>query len=203
VTDDPAGDDRIEWWNERYREREPVPWDTGRPQPAILDRAAAGDVRGRVIDVGCGAGTEALALADRGHEVVGVDFAAAAVERARARAAETGAGATFRVADALALAEAEVGSFETAVDCGLLHALGPADRRTYTGSLASVVDPGGRAVVLAFGAEAPEDWGPTPLSTADLRRAFGDGWTVRRSADVPYETRGGAVPGLLGVVERE
>ena len=31
-----------------------APWDTGRPQPAIVKLAEAGLVRGSVLDVGCG-----------------------------------------------------------------------------------------------------------------------------------------------------
>jgi ubiquinone/menaquinone biosynthesis C-methylase UbiE len=43
----------------------------------------------RLLDLGCGTGTHALALAERGHAVVGVDFApgmlASAAEKARRR----------------------------------------------------------------------------------------------------------------------
>ena len=42
-------------------------------------------VRGRVLDVGCGAGRAALHLQDRGHEVVGIDVAPLAVEVCRRR----------------------------------------------------------------------------------------------------------------------
>lgn len=42
-----------------------------------LTMAACGDVRGkRILDVGCGSGRYAVALAEKGAEVVGVDFAA-------------------------------------------------------------------------------------------------------------------------------
>jgi SAM-dependent methyltransferase len=50
-----------------------------------LDRRAMRFVRGRVLDVGCGAGRVCLHLQDRGHEVVGIDVSAGAVEVCRRR----------------------------------------------------------------------------------------------------------------------
>ena len=42
-------------------------------------------VRGRVLDLGCGAGRLGLHLQSRGHEVVGIDVSPLAVEIARQR----------------------------------------------------------------------------------------------------------------------
>ena len=68
----------------------PPPWEIGRPQPAFVALEEAGEIVGDVLDVGCGTGENALYLANRGHEVWGVDGVPAAIERARQKAAERG-----------------------------------------------------------------------------------------------------------------
>jgi SAM-dependent methyltransferase len=54
----------------------------------------------RVLEVGCGFGSTALALASLGVTVHGVDIAAPMIQRAEARASAAGAAITFAVGDA-------------------------------------------------------------------------------------------------------
>jgi 2-polyprenyl-6-hydroxyphenyl methylase / 3-demethylubiquinone-9 3-methyltransferase len=56
--------------------------------------------RGRLLDVGCGAGLAAEALALRGFDVEGIDAAGEAIEAARAHAAGQGLRLTYRQATA-------------------------------------------------------------------------------------------------------
>lgn len=49
------------------------------------DRSGLEEVRGRVLDVGCGAGRHCLHLQERGHEVVGVDHSSWAIGVCRKR----------------------------------------------------------------------------------------------------------------------
>lgn len=51
------------------------------------ERRASRRIRGRVLDVGCGAGRIAVHLEPRGHEVVSIDVSPGALEVARARGA--------------------------------------------------------------------------------------------------------------------
>ena len=55
-------------------------------------RKAMEFVRGRVLDVGCGAGRHALHLQDRGHDVVGIDNSPKALEVCRLRGLEDARG---------------------------------------------------------------------------------------------------------------
>src|SRR5690348_630459 len=52
----------------------------------------------RVLDLGCGAGLAAEALAELGHEVLGIDAAQDAIAAARAHAEGRGLGLTYREA---------------------------------------------------------------------------------------------------------
>ncbi|MFQ5524533.1 MAG: class I SAM-dependent methyltransferase, partial [Acidimicrobiia bacterium] len=78
-----------------------TPWDIGRAQSAFVARADAGEIKGRVLDVGCGTGDNAILMAIRGHEAAGVDSSPTAIERARRKAEAAGAEVRFLVGDVL------------------------------------------------------------------------------------------------------
>jgi SAM-dependent methyltransferase len=73
---------RPEFWEKRFRE-EFTPWDAG-GVPAALEAFLKTEPLGqRVLIPGCGSGYEVRAFAEAGHDVVAIDFAPAAAERAR------------------------------------------------------------------------------------------------------------------------
>jgi SAM-dependent methyltransferase len=73
---------RPEFWEKRFRE-DFTPWDAG-GVPAALRTFLKTEPRGqRVLIPGCGSGYEVRAFAEAGFEVFAIDFAPAAVERAR------------------------------------------------------------------------------------------------------------------------
>ena len=178
-------DDRERTFESMYRGR--PPWEIGRPQPAFVALADAGEIQGTVLDVGCGTGENALLFAARGHDVLGVDTARAAVERARAKARERGLDVEFRVHDAYDLASLDR-RFDTVVDSGLFHVLVHDDPRRYAASLRAAIRRGGRLFVLGFD-DREEGQGPA-MSRADVREAFTDGWQVESIDESVYETVG-------------
>src|ERR1044071_7415465 len=74
-------------WNDSYASGEPLPWDTGTPDPMLVEMIESRAIPpGRALEVGCGTGTNAIYLAQHGFEVIGIDVAPLAVEQARAKA---------------------------------------------------------------------------------------------------------------------
>ncbi len=57
-----------------------APWDIGRPQKEFVDVEA--QMKGSILDAGCGTGENALYFAQRGHAVTGIDFLEEPIERA-------------------------------------------------------------------------------------------------------------------------
>jgi SAM-dependent methyltransferase len=164
-----------------------APWDTGRPQPAIIKLAEAGQIRGCVLDVGCGTGENLLYLAARGHEAWGLDFVPAVIERAKAKAAERRVGAHFLVANALELNELER-QFDTVIDCGLFHTFADAERPVFVRGLAEVLRSGGLLHILCFSDEQPGTEGPRRVSQREIRDAFQDGWRVQQIEPTRFES---------------
>jgi len=153
------------------------PWDIGRPQPAIVRLAELGLIEGDVIDVGCGTGENALYLADRGLEVVGVDAAPTAIARAQEKARLRSRGAAFLVADALEL-QTLGRTFDIAIDCGLFHTFSDADRTRFERSLHRILRASARYVLLCFSEYQPGDFGPRRVTQAEIRATFETGWRV-------------------------
>jgi SAM-dependent methyltransferase len=95
------------WFFRFMYDRESAAWERGRDGPAnreLVERTAdeLSNVvapPGPVADLGCGPGAHALALAQRGYDVVGVDGSPRMVEVARSRAARDQVDATFEVHD--------------------------------------------------------------------------------------------------------
>jgi SAM-dependent methyltransferase len=122
----------------------------------------------RVLVVGCGAGREALALAGRGHRVVGLDPVAPLVEEARRLATTLGVQARF-IAAAADAPGAPPGPFDAVVCARAVYAHTPTRRRRVAllGALARRLAPGG---VLVLDAGWTPTRGPRLALVDGLRR---------------------------------
>lgn len=125
--------------------REAMPPEATAADVAMLERALVLDRAKRVLDVPCGEGRHALALAERGHEVVGVDISEPAIQRLR----QSSGGVDARVGDMRSLPD--LGPFDGAYCLGNSFGYfdGAGQRAFLTGVRRSLV-PGGRFVLEAF-----------------------------------------------------
>lgn len=150
-----AGPDRA-FWQERF-EAGQTPWDRGAVNPQLsawLDDGVLAPCR--ILVPGCGSGHEVLELARRGFEVVGLDFAPAAVQRVRdglAGLGEVAGRASVVCADALQW-QPEA-PFDAIYEQTCLCSIYPDHWVRYAGQLHGWLKPGGRLFALFVQALRP------------------------------------------------
>ncbi len=164
------------------------PWDIGHPQREFVQLEEADEIKGSVLDVGCGTGENALYLASRGHEVWGVDFTPRAIEKARDKAVEHHLNVTFLVGDALQLGSLGR-DFDTVIDSGLFHTLSDEERPLFASSLADVLRRGGMYFMLCFSELEPGSYGPRRVTQAEIRETFTHGWHIKYIRSAYMESR--------------
>ncbi|MFF3849697.1 class I SAM-dependent methyltransferase [Streptomyces sp. NPDC002328] len=79
-------------WDDRYADRQQL-W-SGRPNGALVTEIA-GLTPGRVLDVGCGEGADAVWLAGGGWDVTAIEVSGVALERAAGHARDAGVAVTW------------------------------------------------------------------------------------------------------------
>ncbi len=132
-----------------------APWDVG-PRSELVALVENHQLQpGRAIDLGCGAGANAIFLAQHGFEVTGVDYAEAAIEKARQRAVEAGVQVNF-VVDDLTNLQRISGTFDFLLDYGVLDDLRLHQREPYIQNMLPLTRPGSR--YLLWGFEYPMRW---------------------------------------------
>jgi SAM-dependent methyltransferase len=177
-----------EFWDSRYRDGT-TPWDAGGIPPRLSPWLEKNDSKMRVLVPGCGSGYEVRAFAERGHDVLGVDISAAALENARRRLGKLAD--RVRKADFFQLAEAPFDLvYERTFLCALPRRLWP----DWARGIARAVRPGGRLAGFFF-IDDNERGPPFGISPRKLHELLDGAFVKEEEEKIPSEQ---SVPVLAG-----
>jgi len=87
-----------EWWNERYRQADGFYY-SKEPSSFLMKWAEIFPKNAQIMDVACGEGRNAVALAKQGFRVTASDFSDVALERAQELGKQSGAELTWKKQD--------------------------------------------------------------------------------------------------------
>ncbi|MQY09997.1 hypothetical protein SRB5_01010 [Streptomyces sp. RB5] len=171
---------------ERYYRSGKPPWDTGVTPPELvaLVEGPGALSPGRALELGCGTGTNAVYLGQRGWEVEAVDLVDGAVDLARQKAAEAGVAVRVLHGDATRLDELDVpGPFDLFFDLSCFCGIPLHRRDAYAAGLTERAAPGARLLMFGYGPEPVGNPVPEVASwaagvTADELRARFTGWEL-------------------------
>jgi len=155
-----------------------APWDSDEPTEELVKMVEKGVVKPcKVLDIGCGTGTNIVFLASKGFEAHGLDISKIALLKASRKAAAKGVKCffhhlDFRDADKVS----ELGTFDLAIDVGCYHSLPHgADRIKYINSLNRVLKKGGEYLLWCF---VKGSWGPPGVDESEIEKNFRENYNI-------------------------
>ncbi|NNF98789.1 MAG: class I SAM-dependent methyltransferase [Desulfobacteraceae bacterium] len=179
-------------WQQRYQDKE-IPWDTGRPDAHLIRTVLQSPVvPGRLLEIGCGTGTNAIWLAQHGFSVTAVDISALAVQKAQEKAAAETDGkidCVFYTADLLKK-DIKGLPFEFAFDRGCFHSVYSDNQLVFFAERVSRhLVPGGRWLSLIGSADdPPRDTGPPRLSAVEIVTATEPLFEILRLESIRFDS---------------
>jgi len=175
-----------------------TPWDDGHVARELVALAEGSGALppGRALDLGCGTGTHAVYLAQRGWRVVAIDSAPRALETACQRAGSAGVSPRLLKADVADLPALGLEPGFTLIhDRGCFHDLDDGTRDAYARGVTALSERGATLLMMAF--LPRRGVGPRGVSQHEIRARFGD-WTLRGS----WRDSGPPPPGPMRNVPR-
>ena len=154
--------------------RESFPGTAGGPEALLVEFVTSGRVQPtQTLEIGAGTGTNAVWLAERGFEVLGIDVAPLAVEQAIAKSKDRELRCHFVTLDILASSPPQ-GPFDFVFDRGCFHVFDEAEERaSCAAKVAAALAPGGLWLSLIGSTEGEaREVGPPRRSAREISLAI-------------------------------
>lgn len=183
-------------WEEKYRTGQ-TPWDSDLPSAELLKVLREYSVQpGRAIELGCGTGTNAVALAKLGWQVTAVDCVADALQQGEQKALAAGVEVEWIEADVQNFG-AELAPFDLIFDRGCYHCCRRVDLSGYLNTLENVSDTRTQMLCLCGNPNGEEQGGPPKVPEQSVREELGTLFKITHLRAFHFEDAGG-VQGPLG-----
>ncbi|MBT2637951.1 MULTISPECIES: class I SAM-dependent methyltransferase [unclassified Bacillus (in: firmicutes)] len=194
-------------WDNFYSDRErKVPFFENHPDENLVEYIEMKRlVAGKVLDLGCGPGRNAIYLARNGFQVDAVDQSSEGLEWAKEREKEQKVQVNFIQRNIFEM-EIEEGTYDLVYDSGCFHHIPPHRRMNYIELVKRALKPGGLFALTCFveggelGGAAISDWevyrgksmrGGLGFTAEKLTRIFHEFTAVeiRKMSDMEHETK--------------
>jgi methyl halide transferase len=187
-------------WDEHYKTGF-MPWDSGVAEPELTKVAAELGLRGkRVLEIGCGTGTNAIWMAQQGAEVLATDLSPTAIEMAKTKA-KGQRGLSFACSDICAATPAPANSVEFVFDRGVFHSVPAEARPVFAKRVAEVLRDGGHWLSLSGNADEkrePGVMGPPQLTALEITAVVEPHFQIQRLIAMRFKHPSPEAPQFLG-----
>lgn len=142
-----------QWWDQFYEDRNKgIPFFKDRPDENLVEYVSKRHITpGKVLELGCGGGRNAVYLAQQGYAVDAIDISQAAVDWGRERACTHQVEVHFARSNIFDLS-LEPGSYDLIYDSGCFHHIYPHRRATFLELVNRTLKPGGYFGLVCFAA---------------------------------------------------
>ena len=173
-----------DWYENWYCGKEKIfGWNIGKPHRGLIEIIDRRLLRsGHILVPGCGIGYDAVYLAERGFEVVAIDFSENAIRKARLKAKakrRLKGSLKFEVEDIYDLPHSYLKSFDHVVEIGNFQAMSVKERRDYVKVITEVLRPRGKCIVICK-KYPPLTPGPKGVKKASLQKYFSKDFHIER-----------------------
>lgn len=174
-------------WEALYQEQavETMPWFNPSLDPDVEEALLILELsNGSVLDLGTGPGTQAIALAERGFQMIATDLSETAIRQAAAKANQKGLEILFQQDDILNSCLEQ--SFNVILDRGCFHVLQPQSYSIYVQTVASLLNSKCYLLLKCFSQEETREKGSYRFSPEEIQQIFKERFNLRLAKQTVY-----------------